>query len=285
MTTVSDIFGGAKNSIKNDVGVALGQLSQGNISGAVSTLASGGLNLVNNAVAQGGAAFGDDMAGMNARSDAIQNWCWYCILPTLYDKGALPLTLNGLVNYPSLQPAVSLPWYYVEEADTPLREITSKSVDRNGHLAHYADSYTVDGLSLTFFMDDANKAMKYLQAWQGLMLGNGDPSKMSNQGVWGFPKDYKKDISIAINSVNKKQLIICKYIGCSPKNAAALQLGSGSANALKLTVPFNVDDVSVTVLNTKGVLDNVLSTASGYAISALNNFNINTVQDALNSLD
>jgi hypothetical protein len=261
MPSISDILGAAKSSVAGGVSSSISQLVQGDVSGALSSLTSTATDLVANTLAQSGASFGDAMTGMNAREDAMQSWCWYAILPVIQNTSA---------NLVSLNPSVTLPWYYVEESNLPMRSVTPRSLDRNGHTANYAESYSVEGLSLTFFMDNANLAYKYLKAWQGNMLGNADPGKQVNQGVWGYPANYKKDITIVVTSVTKKTLITAKYYGCMPTNLAALDLDSDSSTRLKQRVEFAVDDMDLKVSNLKGNLENLVSTASGYAISALN---------------
>jgi len=275
MISVSDILGNAASEVKGGLGSALNQATSGDIAGAVTTIVDTASGLGAGLSNQSGAGYGDDFAGMQAREDAMQSWCWYAIMPLIVNQNTVAVA--------SMNPTASLPWYYVEDAQLPQRQIESKTVDRNGHSVSYAESYRVDGLSLTLFMDNANKAHNYLKAWQALIVGNTDPTKQNNQGIWGFPAQYKKDITIVVTSVTKKKLLSFKYTGCYPTNLDQLQLDSGQSNRLKQQVSFNCDDVGVTVMNLNGPLQNLISTATGYGLTALNGMSTQVIAGALSA--
>jgi hypothetical protein len=250
---------------------------------------------------------------MNARSDAVQNWCWYCLLPDVVDKGAVGLfskssstggdtqsekwikqdgeeilgtSLSSVLTSGSsrLYPAVSLPWYYVQSATIPFRTIETESITRNSHKLHYPEGYSVATLSMEFFMDSASVAQKYLKAWGGLVLGNQDPSIWSNRGKWGYPANYKKDINFYILSVTKRELLNLKYVGCWPTEPQALELASDNAAILTQRVNFHVEDVLVTVLNDKGIVDNLIDTGLGYGTSFLKGAAMNAINGWITGL-
>jgi hypothetical protein len=277
---VSNILGGAKSQVVNGAGTALSQLAQGDVKGAIASLNQTAGDLVTNAADRGAADFGDDLGGMNARGDAMQNWCWYCLLPSIQNANAISLPFAGA-------PSMTLPWYYVEEATLPQRAFTHKQIDRNGHIANYVEGYTTDGLSLTFFLDSSNRSLMYLNAWCGQMVGNKDASNIENRGVWGLPKNYKKDITMIVTDVTKKTLITAKYFGCMPKDPSTLDLVSGQADRLKMKVDFAIDDVQITLQSADGLLSQLLTTAEGYGMSALQGVSagfVKTIQGSISGL-
>jgi hypothetical protein len=119
----------------------------------------------------------------------------------------------------------------------------------------------------------------YLNAWCGQMVGNKDASNILNRGVWGLPKNYKKDITIIVTDVTKKTLITAKYFGCIPKDPSALDLVSGQADRLKIKVDFSIDDVQITLQSATGLLSQLLTTAEGYGLTALQGITSGAVTD------
>lgn len=265
MGLISKTLGVAANAVKSSGKTALSSFVnkalQGNLKDALSGLKDAPGQLLDNAGSFGQASPGDALRGMNARGDAMQNWCWYCLLPSL--------TSSSSKSFLGFKKSVALPWYYVQRTNTPFRTIETESIRRSSHNVVLPTSYSVGTLTLEFFMDSNNEAQNYLKTWSALVLGADDPAKMSNRGVWGLPATYKKDINIYVLSVNKKVLLNFKYMGCWPTDPQALELTSDDASVLSHSVTFSVEDVSVSVMNDKGVIDNLLSTAQGYAMSAL----------------
>jgi hypothetical protein len=184
---------------------------------------------------------------MNARGDALQNWCWYCVPPAIYNTDAIDIddiTISSLAA-----PLVWLPWYYVQAATIPDRTIQAASIQRNGHAMHFPESYSVDDLTLTLFLDSKNVARQWLRSWSHLVLSVDNPRNPANQGRWGLPYQYKRDISFVVHSVRNKRVLHFKYIGCWPKSTGGLALASGSSEALTCDVTFAVEDVRVSVGN------------------------------------
>lgn len=186
-----------------------------------------------------GQAFGtSDLAnpivGINSRGDAIQNWCWYCELPTLTETPLMPAN-------------VDLPWYYVPQASIPYRNIASSQTSRSGGQRNYPDSYSVDDLTLTLFMDDTNAAMDYANSWIGRVLSPDDPSIVTNRGLWGLPGHYKKEVKIHILTPAKDRLLTIKYVGCWPVTINQQELSSDSSSTLVAQIQLKVDDVYVEI--------------------------------------
>ena len=216
----------------------------------------------------GAAPPGDDFAGIHSRGDALQNWSWYALLPTV--------EAGGIVT--------DLPWYYAQTANLPMRSIQTDSAPMNGHPVHFPESYSVDQLQIGLFMDDTNKSQHWLKAWQSLVLGTGDPSLAQNQGMWGLPASYKKDINLAILSPRKDVAINVKYVNCWPILPSNPDLVSGSGEAMLQTVSFMVEDVYISLFNTVGPLAEFANSNSGInPVSSLSGFTgVSVVNTILN---
>ena len=249
MSALSRVLGSAidrasSKAIRSSIGSPLAGVIAPTIEKAIGTLKN---NLIGPASAERrvsekrsleSAAVGDDLAGINARGDALQNWCWYALLPEII----VDTTIE------------KLPWYYVQTTNAPQRNIAFESVTVNGHPVSYPESYSVDQLQLGLFMDSTNKAHKWLTAWQSLILGYDDPSLPRNQGMWGLPASYKKDINIVLLNAQKQQMINFKYINCWPSAPTSLDLVSSSAEAIVQNVSFLAEDVSLTIYESKGLV-------------------------------
>jgi len=227
---------------------ALQSVMRGDFAGATSALLDAPTSIVNGILSGGGTVPGDDWAGINARSDAMQNWCWYCLVPTL---------------------KIPLPWYYVTAANCPMREINQDSIFKNGHQVNYPQNYHISGLQLSFYMDSSSKAMAYLKDWQSRVLKWTDPKNPGSQGLWGRPADYKKTIQVVMTSVDKKQLIVANYLNCWPTAVNQLDLISGAGDTLVATVPFACEDVDIQISSNLGVLDSIVEGAKGLGMSML----------------
>ncbi len=183
---------------------------------------------------------GDSFAGIHARGDAIQTWCWYALMPTVNNNGY----------------TTDLPWQYVQSGNLPERNIASGSANFAGHPVHFPESYSVDQLQLGMFMDDTNAVQRYIQAWRELVLQNGDSNlPMGAKGLWGLPSKYKMSIDIVILNMSKTYAMNFKYTGCWPTLSSQQEVNSGTAEAMVKNVTFMVEDVFVDLYDLKGVVE------------------------------
>lgn len=170
---------------------------------------------------------------IHKRGDAVQNWTWYCELPTLNATPLAPASVN-------------LPWYYVPGVSAPLKSINAASINRSGGQRHYAENFSVDDLTLTLFMDDTNAALDYANAWQARVLALGD-GRPSSRGMWGLPGQYKKEVKIHITTPDHKNLVTLVYVGCWLSSMTALDLTGDSSAPVALQVTLKVDDMYIEV--------------------------------------
>lgn len=174
---------------------------------------------------------GNALQGINARSDAILSFNWYCIPPAVGGK--------------------SLMWYYVEAGTLPFRQITTQTVKRRGHYEKIPSEYEIGDLQLTFFLDDSMSSMIYLDAWNNAVLRNKDVLTDSAQGLWGRPAEFYRDIPVHILSVNRKEVLTLTYIEAWPTNIDPLTVASGGSDRHVLDVTFACADVQVKITPTE----------------------------------
>jgi hypothetical protein len=286
-----------------------------------STIASGALSGIGSALTSiagpgalgtlgAGLAAGNDLAGIQARSDPLLSFCWYAQMPTINPTTTSSGSVNQNAPSTSLvssltngisalagaavnslgsslggslfasSSATTLPWYYVEEAVLPFRNFSVKSIFRDGRHRHYADTYSVDNLMLHFYLDSSNTAFQYLQAWQNAVMSPFSANNSATSGGgFGRPVQYKQPIYIYILDVTKAQMAIVEYTECWPTNLGALNLDSASSTRLTAVVPFSVGDVFINIVGVaqslvQGVLANpsqFSSLASNAAKQTLNN--------------
>ena len=293
--SLSDVIGDATASFtSSNVGTTfLNTAVSGALSGIGSKLASvagpGALGTLG-----AGLAPGNSLAGIQARGDPLLSFCWYAQLPTISPQAAssspqnqnstslassltnavsslassavssLASSLGGSLF--SSNAAVSLPWYYVEEAQLPFRNFSSKPIFREGRDRHYADKYSIDNLTLHFYLDSSNTALQYLQAWQNAIIAPFSANGAATSGGgFGRPAQYKQPVFIYILDVTKAQMAIIEYTECWPTNIGSLQLDSASSTRLIAQVPFSVGDVFINIVGVaQSLVNGVLANPSQF---------------------
>lgn len=266
MSALGNVISSIKTSASGSFQSSLTQLASGNVEGAVSTLLQGPGDALDAIGATGSAGLGDALGGINARSDALQTWNWYCVPPPITNSSAISL---GSIGGTNLTSSAMLPWYYVQTANLPFRTFQPDTIQRNGHAVIYPESYSVENLTLGLFMDSSSKSMSYISAWQGLVMANQNPKNPTNQGLWGRPSQYKKDIQVVLLSVARQQILKFRYINCWPLSVGTLSAVPGGSDIFIADVTFAVEDVDITISNDQGLINNLINSAEGYAMGAL----------------
>lgn len=228
----------------------------------------------------GNASPGNPMQGINARGDAVQDINWFCLPPQI--------------------PGASLPWYYVEAAVLPFREIEVASVYRRGHEEKYPDGYSVGDLSVTFFLDNTMAAMQYVTTWQSLVLANATAKDPRNQGRFGRARHvngrgFYRDMQFHLLSVNKQKILSLVYYDCWPTSIDSFQVQSAEGNRMVLEVTFSVNDVDylASTASSLGLPSNftaaaqssiggAINQAIGYGINRLSTF-ASAIPDAVSN--
>lgn len=161
----------------------------------------------------------DPLAAANSRPDPLMNFNWWCDMPIL----------NG---------STQLGWEYVEEAALPFITFEQVSNYRAGKNYHFAQKYNVGNLQLKFYEDSLGSVAQYINTWQSMVLN-------AKTGLFYFPKDYKKTISIWVLDVAKKTVMCLDYTGCWPLTPDTYQFGSSQSERIVAGCEFSVDEVNV----------------------------------------
>lgn len=207
--TVDRMLGGA-------FGITSGSTLTGTSSGAGST--SGAFTAYN------------PIQGAIAREDPMLSFNWYAQPPVLE-------TLYGMKQ---------LGWNYVEEMTVPFRTKTVNSIHREGAMKHYVSGYTLDNLRVTFYMDEGNKSLDYLQAWDATtIMPISRETYSTGRGLVGLPYKYKRDFELYLVNPARKTLVKITYIGAWVESIDPLGLTSNTSDRLVLSASFKVDDVII----------------------------------------
>jgi hypothetical protein len=163
----------------------------------------------------------DPLAAARARPDPLMNFNWWCDMPIL----------NG---------STAIGWEYVEEATLPFIEFEQISNYRAGKNFHFPHHYSLGTLSLKFYEDSYGTVASYLKTWQSMVLNTGT-------GLYYFPKDFKKTISIWILDVAKQTVMCLDYTGAWPMRPESYNFGSSQSERIVAGCEFSVDELNVKV--------------------------------------
>ena len=152
-----------------------------------------------------------------ARKDPLMNFNWWADMPIL----------DGTQR---------LSWEYVEEGTLPFIEFEQQSNYRAGKNYHYAHHYALGTLSLKLYEDSDGISLQYISKWQSLIHN-------SDSGLYYFPDQYKKTISIWVLDVSKMTAMCLEYTGCWPMRVNAHQYSSASSERITTDVEFSVDEL------------------------------------------
>jgi hypothetical protein len=161
----------------------------------------------------------DPLAAAKSRADPLMNFNWWCDMPVL----------NG---------STALDWFHVEEATLPFITFEQISNYRAGKNYHFAQKYNVGNLQLKFYEDSNGSVAQYINSWQSMVLN-------AKTGLFYFPKDYKKTISIWILDVAKMTVMCLDYTGTWPLTPDQYQLGSSQSERVVAGCEFSVDEVNI----------------------------------------
>lgn len=163
----------------------------------------------------------DPLAAAQARPDPLMSFNWWADMPIL----------NG-------SPMPSIGWEYVEEAVLPFISFDQISNYRAGKNYHFAQKYNIGNLQLKFYEDSNATVSQYLNTWQSMILN-------TQSGLFYFPKDYKKTISIWVLDVTKLTVMCLDYTGCWPLNPDTYSFGSAQSERIVAGCEFSVDELNI----------------------------------------
>lgn len=161
----------------------------------------------------------DPLSAARARPDPLMNFNWWADMPILNNSTVLD-------------------WQFVEEATLPFIEFEQISNYRAGKNYHFAHHYSLGSLSLKFYEDSFGTVASYLNTWQSMVLN-------AKTGLFYFPKDYKKTISIWVLDVAKQTVMCLDYTGCWPQRLETYNFGSAQSERIVGGCEFSVDELNV----------------------------------------
>ncbi len=149
----------------------------------------------------------------------------------------------GMVMTKSTLPLPDLPWYYIDEIQTPSVRINAEPVFREGRTKKYASSFDVDSCTLKLYTDASGQAFNFANAWV--------QSTKRPDGLWNLPTNYKKDIVIYVLDSTRSTVVDIRLIGCFPTSWSSYNLESGGSNPVETTLELSVDDMVINVSGEK----------------------------------
>ena len=161
----------------------------------------------------------DPLRAMQGRSDPLMNFNWWCDMPIINSS-------------------TQLGWEFVEEAQLPFITFEQVSNYRAGKNYHFAQKYNLGNLNLKFYEDSKATVANYISDWQGMILN-------AKSGLFYFPKDYKKTISIWVLDVAKLTVMCLDYTGCWPLTPETYNFGSSSSERIVAGCEFSVDSLEI----------------------------------------
>lgn len=157
---------------------------------------------------------------MSTRTDPVTNFDWIAVV---VNKG---LSLN-----------TTIPWYYINDIQTPSLSLSAADKYRAGRLVKFAELFTVDSCNIKIYSDTTGQAFNFCNDWVR--------SAYRDDDLYQLPSAYKKDIIVYILDVKRQIVVDVKLVGCFPTSWAGYNLSSGAASALETSLTLSVDDVRV----------------------------------------
>jgi hypothetical protein len=131
-----------------------------------------------------------------------------------------------------------LPCEYLESVDIPFNNIKSDTVFVGSGYSCYPLSHEVESTTAVFYEDSESNTVKWLMDWKSKV-------KSFTKGVYGLPKDYKRDMTVGFLSNNGNVSIRYKLIGLWPTQTSNLSLNYTESGRITISQTFSVDDIIV----------------------------------------
>lgn len=158
------------------------------------------------------------MEKMLARKDPLNNINWDA---RIYDSSGR--TISG---------------YFIDTIQTPSIGIETRSVFRSGKMQHYAGNLSMDNVNITMLATADAGNLKLASSWIQDVYDN-------QTGNYGLPSVYKKKIKVIILDVALRQACVLTLYGCWPTAWSSMDLSTGSAINMYVTMSLSVDSFSI----------------------------------------
>lgn len=176
-----------------------------------------------------------------------------------------------------------LPPMYIDEAtippfptfDTTVIQVNNKKRIDPGFMS-------IDNLDLTFPETVTGTVHAFINYWRSLIEFN---------GYYGKPTDYKRTIVVLLHDSKGEVGIVFTYNGCWPISVSGLNLQSGSADLVRLSVQFSVETVNVEIVGQDSVSNLLTMTTRSIEnqlrdrlVSNVNNYLSNGIRTLVGSI-
>ena len=124
----------------------------------------------------------------------------------------------------------------VETVEATFINTEAKARYSQGSNNYFAETTDIEGLNIMFYEDEKFSVTKWLKDWRKQVYN-------PENGVYGYPDDYKKRIYIELFSYEENRPILTLgYKNCWPTTAGTLALSYEDPNGrLQVTQQFSVD--------------------------------------------
>lgn len=151
-----------------------------------------------------------------ARPDPLLNFRWVI-------NGDLPFGVMFGVDHS-----------YVQSIDLPFGNITSGNQFMGGGYNYFPQFHDTSAFNMSMYPDSQGKTLKWILHWKSMV-------KNLKSNLYGLPKDFKKDISVALLDSKANPIIIGTLRGCWPTDTGNISLNYDGASTLEFTQAFSID--------------------------------------------
>lgn len=167
---------------------------------------------------------------------------------------------------PGTRNSPQMPWSYIDEIQCASISVSPATVFRNGLQKKYAGAYDVGGASIKLYTDVSGISFNYPNAWLR--------SIRRNDGQWGLPASYKKDIIIFVLDSTRQVVVDIRLVGCFPNTWQSYNFEASASSPLFTSLDLSVDDFYINVeadpTAAKSALSQFLSPVTGLLDTAAN---------------
>lgn len=182
------------------------------------------------------------------------------VLQVMQQRGDPVLSFDwiGVIIDPTVNVGKQMPWQYIDGLTTPSLSVDQHSLFFNGLTKKFASVYSTGGVSLKLFTDVKAKSFNYANYWMR--------SSYREDGFYGLPRAYKKDIQVFILDATREIVVDLRFLGCFPVSWDQYTLDATNG-ILETTLQLSVDEM---YLNYDSDFSAAKDTINGFANGLLN---------------
>lgn len=127
---------------------------------------------------------------------------------------------------------------YIKSVKSSDFQINTVSQNQNAKATFYPDRASIDKLYITFYEDTRGTVIDWITKWHRKIFDN-------RKGVYGLPKDYKREISVSIVDSSFSPIYTRVYEGTFPLGVPTYDLDVTGGTIITPTIAFSVDNVRI----------------------------------------